>query len=66
MDNTHPSPPMLTAQQVAAHLRVSDRKFEQMVHDSDAPPFIRIGRLRRWRPCDVDAWVNARSTAQTK
>lgn len=61
MDNTHTWPPMLTAQQVANHLQLSERKFEQMVHDGDAPPFVRLGRLRRWRPSDVEAWIAARS-----
>jgi len=66
MDNTHVPPPLLTAQQVAAHLQVSERKFEQMVHDGHAPPFIRLGRLRRWRSGDIAEWLAARQAQATK
>lgn len=55
-----PSEPerLLTAQQVAEHLQISDRTFEHMVSTGNAPPFIRIGRLRRWRPVDLSEWVH--------
>jgi len=49
--------PMLTAQQVAALLAVSLRRFEQMVASGLAPPHVRVGRLRRWHQADVKAWM---------
>jgi len=56
---SEPSDPerLLTAQQVAEHLQISDRTFEHMVSSGNAPPFIRIGRLRRWRPLDLSKWI---------
>lgn len=51
---------MLSAQEVAALLRVSLRKFEQMVKASEAPPHIRLGRLRRWPVEEVNEWMDER------
>jgi excisionase family DNA binding protein len=50
--------PMLTAQQVAALLSLSLRRFEQMVATGQAPRHVRVGRLRRWHQADVKAWMD--------
>ena len=54
-----PSDPerLLTAQQVAKHLQISDRTFEHLVSTGNVPPFIRLGRLRRWHPVDLSEWI---------
>ncbi len=31
----------------------------------DGPPFVKVGRLVRYRPEDVEAWVAMRSAPQT-
>lgn len=53
-------PLLMTAREVAAYLRISLRRFEQLVAASEAPPFTRIGRLRRWLRDDVMRWVRDR------
>lgn len=50
---------LLTADEVTAMLGVSRRTFETMIAKNKAPPHIKIGRLRRWRHPDVEAWVDA-------
>lgn len=61
MDSNESPQPLKSASQVAEYLQVSARKLEQMVRAGDAPPYMRLGRLRRWRIEDVVAWVAARS-----
>lgn len=51
---------MLSAQEVADLLKVSLRKFEQMVKAGEAPPHIRLGRLRRWPVEEVSEWMDER------
>jgi excisionase family DNA binding protein len=48
---------LLTAEEVAHMLRVSQRKFEDMVKAGRAPAFVRMGRLRRWEPEVVKSWL---------
>ena len=65
MDDKHEREPLLTARQVAQHLQISDRKLGLMVSLGEAPPHFKIGRLRRWRPEVVDAWLKARAEGST-
>lgn len=51
---------LLSAQEMADLLKVSLRKFEQMVKAGDAPPHIRLGRLRRWPVEAVNEWLEER------
>lgn len=48
---------LLTIQQLAKQLSVSTRMLENMILRGEAPPFIRLGRLRRWDPQVVKAWL---------
>lgn len=48
---------LFTALDVARLLRVSPRKFEDMVKAGRAPAFVRMGRLRRWEPEVVRTWI---------
>ena len=50
----------MTAKEVARYLQISDRKFQQMLKSGDAPPHSKIGRMRRWRPEVVEAWLENR------
>ncbi len=54
---------LLTAKDVACFLQVSLRRFEQMVASGDAPEHLKIGRLRRWRPADIEEWTMSRRTS---
>lgn len=56
--------PLLTAHEVAAVLSISLRKFEQLIAAHDAPVHFRVGRLRRWRAADVQAWIAQRAKPQ--
>ncbi|MGQ3094120.1 MAG: helix-turn-helix transcriptional regulator [Roseateles sp.] len=56
--------PLLTAPEVAAVLAISLRKLEQLIAAHDAPAHFRVGRLRRWRATDVQAWIDARTEPQ--
>lgn len=56
--------PLLTAPEVAAVLAISLRKFEQLIAANDAPVHLRVGRLRRWRASDVQAWIADRAKPQ--
>jgi len=54
---------LLTAKEVAELLRVSPRRFEQMIQEGAAPEHIRIGRLRRWQPQSVRNWLKTKLVA---
>jgi excisionase family DNA binding protein len=58
---------LLSAQEVAELLKVSLRKYEQMVKAGEAPPHIRLGRLRRWPVDEVTEWMEQllRASAET-
>lgn len=51
----------LTAREVAALLKVSERGFEGLIAKNEAPPFYRLGRSRRWDPDVVKKWITERS-----
>lgn len=48
---------LLSAAEVSRLLGVSLRTFECLIARGETPPFLTIGRQRRWRPRDVDAWL---------
>ena len=50
-------PALLTIQELAQALKVSTRTVETLIRTNRAPCFIRIGRARRWRAEDIDAWL---------
>jgi excisionase family DNA binding protein len=56
----NPGKPLMTAREVARHLQISDRKLQLMLKSGDAPPHCKIGRVRRWRPEVVEAWLENR------
>ncbi len=51
--------PLLDAKGLAAFLSISQRTLESLILQGNAPPFTRLGRQRRWRQEDVDAWLKA-------
>lgn len=51
---------LLDAATVSRILKISKRNFESLLARGDGPQFITIGRQRRWRPSDLEAWIQAR------
>lgn len=49
---------LINARDIAAQLGVSVRKLEQMIERGELPPYIRVGRVRKWRAQDIDAWID--------
>jgi excisionase family DNA binding protein len=52
---------LLDAKSLASYLSVSTRTLENMLLRGDGPPYVRLGRQRRWRPVDVEAWLQERA-----
>jgi excisionase family DNA binding protein len=57
---------LVTAADLARLLRVSPRKLRAMVATGQAPPSLRIGRLRRWRARDVESWLDRQTAADLR
>lgn len=51
---------LLDAHQVTALLGVSRRTLESLIMRHEGPAYLTIGRQRRWRPTDVNAWIEFR------
>ncbi|WP_404818551.1 helix-turn-helix transcriptional regulator [Rhodoferax ferrireducens] len=51
---------LLDAHQLTTMLGVSRRTLESIIEKQQGPAFILIGRQRRWRPSDVNAWYESR------
>lgn len=49
---------LVSAKQFADRLGVSLRTLEEFIAQGKIPPHIRLGRLRRWHPEQVDTWIN--------
>jgi excisionase family DNA binding protein len=49
---------LLTQQQLADELEVSQRTLERWRQQGTAPAFIRVGRSPRYRRADIDAWLD--------
>lgn len=54
------SDPLMTAEEVAAHLQVSEGTVNQWVK-AGRIPVVKVGRLNRFRRADIDAWVDERA-----
>ena len=51
---------LVSTNELANRLGISVRMLETLIAKGQVPPFIKIGRLRRWHPERVDAWINER------
>lgn len=49
---------LVSAREFADRLGISLRMFEAMIVHGKAPPYIKLGRLRRWHPEQVEHWIN--------
>lgn len=51
---------LLDASEVSEHLNISKRKFEQLLTQGEGPRHFLIGRQRRWRPSEINEWIDRR------
>lgn len=49
---------LMSAADVIQAIGVSRRTFENLMCRQEGPPFLLIGRQRRWRPGDVNQWID--------
>lgn len=56
---------LLTQEQAAGALNISERKFWDIV-DAGEIPRVSIGRAVRFRPADLQAWIDAQVARETK
>ena len=54
---------LLTFSELAEMLRVSRSTAHRMLRDEKLPVWILVGRRRRWRREDVEAWLREREGA---
>jgi len=62
--NMGSAPPLLTLEEVAAFLRVSKTSVYRLVERRELP-FCRVGRNLRFRPKDLEAYLEARRIGST-
>ena len=49
---------LVSAKEFADRLGISVRTLEEMIIQGKVPPYIKLGRLRRWHPEQVNKWIN--------
>ena len=54
---------LYTLETLANLLQISNRKLETMLKQGEGPPFLRLGRLRRWEPHTVKEWLQKQRNA---
>ncbi len=57
--------PLLSRQEAAEYLHVSIKFLEKHALSGDGPPFIKIGRLARYRQSDLEAYIQHRKCSNT-
>ena len=51
--------PLLDTSTLSAMTGIPERTFDQYAYQGKLPAFIKLGRHRRYRPEDVEAWLAA-------
>lgn len=49
---------LVSAKEFADRLGISVRTLEDLIVRGKVPPHIKVGRLRRWHPEQVDNWIS--------
>ncbi len=57
--STDTSPVLLTAEEVAAMLGVSERTLWRLLSAGKVPKPVRFGRNTRWREAEVKEWIES-------
>jgi len=55
--------PLLDSRQVADLLRVPPRTLDRWAYVGSGPPYLRLGRHRRYDPADLRAWLDGHRRA---
>lgn len=58
-DSNQPEP-LMTAEEVAARLKVSEGTVGQWVK-AGRIPVVKVGKLNRFRSADIEAWIDERT-----
>lgn len=51
------SEPLMTTEELSAHLQVPIRTLSQWAYLKKGPTYMKVGRHRRYRLSDVEAWL---------
>ncbi|MDU8913433.1 helix-turn-helix domain-containing protein [Aestuariicoccus sp. MJ-SS9] len=54
---------LLTREEVAQSYGISKRYLEACTYKGRGPRVVRLGRMVRYRPSDIDAWIEANTCA---
>lgn len=49
---------LVSTKEFANRLGISVRTLEELIVQGKVPPHIKVGRLRRWHPEQLDKWIN--------
>lgn len=49
---------LVSAKEFADRLGISVRMLEELIVQGKVPPYIKLGRLRRWHPEQLEKWIN--------
>lgn len=49
---------LVSAKEFANRLGISVRTLEELIVQGKVPAHIKVGRLRRWHPEQLDKWIN--------
>ncbi len=49
---------LVSTKEFANRLGISVRTLEELIVQCKVPPHIKVGRLRRWHPEQLDKWIN--------
>jgi len=61
----HNPDPLLSRKEAADYLHVSVKFLEKHALCGDGPPFIKVGRLARYRQSDLEAYIQHRRCSNT-
>lgn len=56
---------LLTAEETAEKLRKTPRDLANMRYSGTGPAFVKVGKTVRYRPADVNAWLDSLARTQT-
>lgn len=65
-DSPAASDRLLTIEQVAEHLQVPVKTLYDWRHRGIGPKGLRVGRYVRYRPADIDSWLDDRAQASER
>ena len=57
--------PLMTVDALAEYLGVPKRSVYSWLRDGTAPPSFKVGKYRRFRRADIDAWLDDRRDTPT-